>query len=421
VAAWKIQPDVDLRVVLFAAGPFDNPFDSDGTDVTDYVRNQGITISRGRSDKFTSFQAGTCGLTLKNNNREFDPSYPASPFAPLLKPLRRLQVTAIYQGTPYVLFTGYVQGWPRTWTKVSGDVTIVAHDAIGVMSRTTTGQSFGSLILDDPNRGRLDANRLNGDLREQMAGDRVGALLQLAGFAAGANFEIDEGLTRIVAGDTPGNILNLIQEAETAEAGFFFVDREGVIRFLSRHARFLVDRLATVQATFTDCDYADLRVDHDLTQVWNDVTFTRPDGGPQNVKDDASIHDYGVIAYDREIPVVSDGDALGRAQFWRDRYSQPQDRPGPVLIRPRHNMAALFAAVAGSELLDRVEIERTPLAVGDPVTFTGLVESIEHRITNQTWETALGISPVDLADVDSFLRLDDPSLGELDADNLLAY
>lgn len=422
---WGVEPDVTLQVLLFAAGPFDNPLFSGGADITSYVRSQGITITRGRSDEFSSFQAGTCTFTLKNNLREFDPTNPSSPFAALLRPLRRIQVIATYAGTAYVLFTGYVEGWPRTWSKVTGSVDIVAHDAIGIMARTTTAQSFGALILDDPHYGRLDHGRLSGAMPVQYTGERALSLIQLAGFTVGAVLDIARGLTRVVDGDPSGNVLQLLQEVETAEAGFFFADRDGAIRFLDRHARFLVPRISDVQAVFTDSDYTDLSVDYDLAHVWNDVTFTRPDGAPQNARDPDSIHDYGLISYPGggpgELPVLSDGDALGRAEFWRDRYSQPQDRPSPIVIRPRRDLAALLPAVAGRELLDRVQIERTPLGVGDTVIYTELVEQIEHRITNESWETVLATSPIDLSEGDSFLILDDLTRGELDATYTLAY
>ena len=76
--------------------------------------------------------------------------------------------------------------------------------------------------------------------------------------------------------------------------------------------------------------------------MWNDVAFSRPDGNEQRVVDDESVHDYGYIARRQEIPVVSDGETQARAEFWVDRYGMPQDRPAPIVVNPRKNMAALF-------------------------------------------------------------------------------
>jgi len=434
MATWKIEPDVDLQVLIFEAGPFDNPSMSAAFDITSHVYSESVTIRRGRSDEFTAFQAGMCSFSLRNDNREFDPSNPSSEFASILKPLRRLQILATYLSTPYVLFTGYIDGWPRSWTKTTGTVQINAQDAIGVMARAVTAPSHGVLTLDDPIHGRLDAGRLAGDLPSQFSGERVAALLQLAGFTAGADLDADMGLTQILAVEPTGNVLQLIQQAELAEAGFFFVDREGTIRFYDRHSRFQKPRTSTVQATFTDNQYSGLEIDRNLNQVWNDVRFSRPP--PEGFQQDEesqqtisfeqsftnheSLHDYGILTYSQEIPVLSDGETLGRAEFWVDRYGEPKDRPSPIVVKPRRDMATLFSALAGMELLDRIQIERTPLGVGPTVTFTGLVEQIEHRITNQSWETTLAISPIDIDEGANFMILDDSTLGNLDQE-VLAY
>jgi hypothetical protein len=468
MAVWKIEPDVDITVEIGPGGPFDNPSDLTNIDVTAYVEKQGITITRGRSDEFQAFQAGSCSFSLRNDGRQFDPSWtgavgegiidggddtvppidildaggtpspPADaldsiedssglPFAEILKPLRRVQVIATYQGIRYPLFVGYIDGWPRTWTKTTGSVPITAKDALSVMARALVAPSRGVFILDHPIQGRLDANRLSGDLPEQFTGERISSLIQLAGFSEGSTAVLDTGITRVLGIEPTGNVLQSIQQAEVAEAGFFFVSSDGVIRFHDRHSRFQKPRTANVQALFTDDQYSGLEIDQSLSQVWNDVEFTRP--LPEGVDEEPpgqrfinaqSQHDFGIISYEQEIPVLSDGETLGRAEFWVMRYGQPQDRPSPIVIKPRRDMAILFPACAGMELLDRIRIQRTPLGVGPATTFTGLVEQVEHRITNENWETTLAISPIDISEGADFLILDDPLLGNLD-DEVLAF
>jgi hypothetical protein len=77
-------------------------------------------------------------------------------------------------------------------------------------------------------------------------------------------------------------------------------------------------------------------------------------------------------------------------------------------------MATLFADCAGAELLDRIQIQRTPLGVGPTETYTGLIEQIEHRITNQDWETTFAISQIDVDEGAGFMVLDSSTLGQLD-------
>lgn len=418
---WEIEPAVDITVLITGAGPFDHVFTPPFVDVTSRIRNLGITIRRGRNDEFTAFQSGTCEFDLKNDNRDFDPSNASSPYIDILKPLRMVLVTATYQGVLYPLFVGYVDGWPRTWTKVNATVSITAHDSIAVMARTETSPSLGVLVLDHPNDGRLDRGRLSGALPQQFSGQRILSLLQLAGFGVTSELlDIETGLTEVIAEEPTGNILGAIQSAERAEAGFFFVRADGTIRFLDRHARFQNPRLGDVQAVFDDTQYQQLAVDHDLTQVWNDVGFSRPGGNEQRMADDESCHDYGHISLRQQLPVTSDGQTLARAEFWVDRYGRPHDRPAPIVISPRRDLPTLFPAAVGRELLDRIQVERTPLDVGPTTTFTGLVESIEHRITDDSWAVTLGSSPIDVSEGDDFLVLDDPVLGQLD-NRTLAY
>jgi len=630
---WNIEPDVDIQVLVTGAGPFDDPFTAPIIDVTSRIRGEGITIKRGRSDEFTSFQAGSCSFTLKNDNREFDPTrtvvaldlpgvagatastpdhadlapsgdlyvkarlsmddwtpgglgtifvgqWPnvsgnngwffgtsaagnlvfswttagtttitrtstavpgfadgsthwvdvlidvnngaaghdvrfrtsedgrtwtqlgttittagttsifnstavlavgdiltlagqvyelevrnggmvgipvatpdfsaqpvgtrtftdsagrvwtlnstssiryndaASPFAAILKPLRLVIVQATYLGVQYPLFAGFIDGWPRGWTKSTGSVDVVAHDHLAVMARTQTSPSLGVLVLDHPDDGKLGKGRLAGDLPEQYSGERIMSLLQLAGFSSAYGaFQIDTGLTRVLDVEPTGNILGLIQAAEQAEAGFFYIAKTGRVTFLDRHSRFQDTRIGDVQAVFTDSQYSTLEVEHNLTQVSNDVSFSRPEGSEQRVVDDTSVHDYGYITRTQEIPVVSDGETQARAEYWIDRYGRPQDRPTPIVLSPRKNLPVLFPATAGRELLDRIQLQRTPLGITPTQTYTGLVESIEHRITNQSWDTTLGISPIDVSEGDNFMILNDATLGQINM-HTLAY
>jgi hypothetical protein len=178
------------------------------------------------------------------------------------------------------------------------------------------------------------------------------------------------------------------------------------------------DGAAIGQATFTDFQYSGLEIERDLTQTWNDVSFSRPSEGPegndQMFIDDESIQHFGVLSHHEEIPVLSDGETLGRAEYWVNRYGHPKDRPSPIVVKPRKHMATLFADCAGAELLDRIQIQRTPLGVGPTETYTGLIEQIEHRITNQNWETTFAISQIDVDEGAGFMVLNDSTLGQLD-------
>lgn len=371
----------------------------------DFAAQQPGTVSFVDGEGRTWTVNGTAAIVFDDNS---------SPFASILKPRRRLTVLTGRLSDPTtltILFVGFVEGWPQAWTNTTGSVEIVAHDLLSVLAQTTTSPASGVMIFDDPTFGYWDRFRYAGDLPQEFTGERVGSLIQMAGLSA-QSVSLQTGLTQMVGLEPSGDVLGLCQEAEAAEAGFFFVDRGGNVIFLDRHSRFQHPRLSAVQASFTDQQYSGMTVDYDLTQMWNDVRFSRPPAAEgdvpleQAVTDEPSIATYGRRVFQRSVPVISDGETLARAEFWRDRYSQPLQRPSPVTLKPRKDIASLFLPVARMELLDRVQLVRTPLGIGDPVVFTGLVEQVQHRITSTEWDCTIAISPIDADAGQNFLFYD---------------
>lgn len=409
----------------------------------------------------TSFadQIGRTWTVNGNATIRFDDD--ASPHAAILKPRRRVFVQATYQATTYNLFSGWLEGWPQSWPgKTTGSVEIVAHDYLGVLAGDEMQVSPTQFILGDPIQGRLGTGRLGGVLPQQLSGERIRALLSFAGLSQLlvlteflGQESIAEGLTEVIPVEVAGNLLGMINDVVAAEAGFFFANVEGGLAFRDRHSRFQHTRMATTQATFTDNEYSDLAVAYDVTQVHNDARFVRQtvddelivdlgaslgtegegvslgvvpvervteDPQVQTRRSVSSIQANGRRVHTATVPVVSDAEALGRAEFWIRRYADAKQRPSAIVIRPRRNMAALFPKAAGLELLDRVGIERTPLGIGLVGAWTGLAEQVTHRITNDTWETTIGVSLIDADEGAGFLVLGDATLGKLGV-GTLAY
>jgi hypothetical protein len=59
-------------------------------DITDQVET--IQIGSGRSDELSQFQAGTCQIRLRNDDRRFDPLYVDGPYYGKLLPKRKFRV-----------------------------------------------------------------------------------------------------------------------------------------------------------------------------------------------------------------------------------------------------------------------------------------------------------------------------------------
>lgn len=107
-------------------------------DVSTYVRqNPGVSIRRGRQTELDNFEAGSCEITLSNRDRRFDPSYAAGPYFGNLIPRKQIRVTATWAAVDYVMFRGWVTGWPQSFAPPAGvdaTVTVEAVDATAWLS-----------------------------------------------------------------------------------------------------------------------------------------------------------------------------------------------------------------------------------------------------------------------------------------------
>jgi len=103
------------------------------TDVTSYVRS--MSTDRGRSDDWETFY-GSASLVLDNRTRRFDPFYTSGPYYGKLLPRRQIKISAVYGGTTYPVFRGYIAGWPPVWTDAGKDstVSLSCFDAMGLLA-----------------------------------------------------------------------------------------------------------------------------------------------------------------------------------------------------------------------------------------------------------------------------------------------
>ncbi len=360
----------------------------------------------------TSFTDSTGRVWTVNGTASIGYDDDASPLAEALRPLRKVVVVAehVATGSTWFLFTGWVDEWPTTWAKTTGSVEVTAYDFISVLANVDITDIGFTLDVD-----RLDFGYLGGDMEEQLTGDRVETLLSMAGFGPAQFRVIDRGTVMMPATDFRGDILSACQAAEVAEAGFFYIDGAGVVRFLDAHSRTEKPDLSTIQATFRDGDYSGFDADLSLKKVWNDVTFSRPDGEPQVFKDDWSVSQYGHRSRSETIDVLTDGEAYARAEFFVARFGRPRIRPGALTIKPaRRNRQRLFDPVMSLDLLHRVAVEQTPVGTGPTNTIVGLLEQVTHTITKDDWVTTLALSQADVDDSPGYMTLDDDVLGVLD-------
>jgi hypothetical protein len=119
------------------------------------VSNQvdGLTTRRGRNAEADQFQTGTCTMRLVDQTGDFNPQNSSSPYFGFLDPMRKLQITATFQGVTYPIFSGFITGYQTITPQESNDnvtyTTITAVDAFRLAQNaqvtTVAGTSAGQL------------------------------------------------------------------------------------------------------------------------------------------------------------------------------------------------------------------------------------------------------------------------------------
>jgi hypothetical protein len=109
-----------------------------GTDVSEYIME--LSITRGRSDEFESFRAGTMSMRLSDNDRRFDPLNTSSPFYdPItgksgVTPRRKVTV----QSGGVSIFVGRITDIAVNYDYQLSTVTITAADDFVLLANAAT-------------------------------------------------------------------------------------------------------------------------------------------------------------------------------------------------------------------------------------------------------------------------------------------
>ncbi|MFM1965714.1 MAG: hypothetical protein RL134_1439, partial [Actinomycetota bacterium] len=127
-------PDLTVEIA-FTSTPFDTT--PTWVDVTEWVLDEpGVQIGGGKNDELDNASAGTCTFVLDNSTGRFSPFNASSPYVGYLIPRRQVRVTATWSAVDYVMFTGFLTGFPQDYTEggIDAIVPITAYDALAVVN-----------------------------------------------------------------------------------------------------------------------------------------------------------------------------------------------------------------------------------------------------------------------------------------------
>lgn len=362
---------------------------ADTTSVTVDVSNQvdSIRTNRGRTALSDVFQTGTMSLRIIDQNGDFNPMNPASPYYNLLNPMRKVTITASYGGNTYPIFAGYITSYDTTTPRDVGEVVY------------TTIQAVDGFRLFQNAQITTVASATAG----QTTGTRIGKILDQIGWPAGMR-DIDAGQTTVQA--DPGTLrtsLGAMQLVTSTEYGSLYMDGLGNLVFQDR--LLTSSSVAGTPVEFNDngtgISYNNALWKLDDTLIFNKASITRTGGTTQVAFNQASIDKYFLHSYqEQNLLMETDAEALNNAlAFVASRQETSIRCDAVTLDLYTDNYDAGILAALDLDFFDPVTVTTTQPG-SSTLTKTLQVFGVSHDIKPSNWKTTFTtLEPI----IDSFI------------------
>jgi len=293
------------QAMILDSGVLDTNILSDSAAIIVDVSNRinFIQTQRGRNPLVDQFQTGTLSLRIVDQNGDFNPSNPASPYYTYLTPMKKVQITASFNGVTYSLFSGFITSYENTQPK---DATEVAYTTIKAVDAFRLAQN-------------AQISTVTGAAAGDLSGARVNQILNTISWPATMR-SIDVGQTTLQADPgTARTSLGAMQTVADSEYGAIYVDFNGNFVFKDRStATKSIGGTATKFADDgTGIPYANAAWKLDDSLVFNSATITRTGGTAQTATNSASITKYFIHSYNlQDLLMQTDAVALDYAKAY---------------------------------------------------------------------------------------------------------
>ena len=376
---------------------------ADSTAVTVDVSNQvdSIKTTRGRTALSDIFQTGTMSLRIIDQNGDFNPMNPASPYYNLLNPMRKVTITATWNGTTYPIFAGYITSYDTTTPRAVGEIVYTTIQAVDGFRLFQNAQI--TTVATTP--------------AGQTTGTRIGKILDSIGWPSSMR-DVDAGQTTVQA--DPGTLrtsLAAMQTVTSTEYGSLYMDGFGNLVFQDR--ALTSSSVAGTPVVFNDdgtgISYNNALWKLDDTLVFNKVSVTRTGGTAQVAFNQDSIDKYFLHSYqEQNLLMETDAEALNNAQAFLASRQETSIRCDAVtldLYTPNYD--AGIAAALDLDFFDPITVTTTQPG-SSSLTKTLQVFGVSHDIRPGNWKTTLTtLEPI----IDSFI-LDSSLYGVLGTSTL---
>jgi len=362
---------------------------ADSTAVTVDVSSlvDSIKTTRGRTALSDVFQTGTMSLRIIDQNGDFNPMNPASPYAGLLTPMRKVTITATWNGTTYPIFAGYITSFDTTTPRDVGEIVFTTIQAVDGFRLFANAQI--TTVPTTP--------------AGQTSGTRIGKILDAIGWPTGMR-DIDAGQTTVQS--DPSSLrtaLGAMQTVTSTEYGSLYMDGFGNVVFQDR--QLTSSSVAGTPVDFNDngtgIQYNNALWKLDDSLVFNNVSVTRTGGSPQVALNQASIDKYFLHSYqEQNLLMETDTEALNNARAFLASRQETSIRCDAVTLDLyTANYDAGITAALDLDFFDPITVTTTQPG-SSSLTKTLQVFGVSHDIRPSAWKTTLTtLEPI----LDSFI------------------
>lgn len=370
-------------------------------DVSDQINY--IQTTRGRNPLVDQFQTGTLTLRIIDQNGDFNPSNPSSPYYTYLTPMKKVQITATYNGVTYPIFAGFITSYLNTQPK---DATEVAY---------TTIQAVDAFRL----AYNAQISTVAGTSAGQLSGARINNILDQISWPATMR-DIDAGLTTLQADPgTARTSLDAMQTVTDSEYGALYVSADGNFVFQDRNvtAGSIGGTVTTFNDNGTGISYANAIWKLDDTLVFNSAQISRAGGTPQTAINQGSIDKYFIHSYNlQNLLMQTDAVALDYAQAYVASRAETSIRCDGIeldLYSPNYDTG--IVAALSLDFFDPIRVVTTQPG-GSTLDKTLQIFGVANTITPNSFRVFF----TTLEPVIDALILDNTIYGTLDY-NVLSY
>jgi hypothetical protein len=344
-------------------------------DVSDLLNS--IQTNRGRNISSEQFQTGSAAIRILDQNGDFNPQNPASPYFEYLNPMRKITITATYLGVTYPIYAGYITGYSTSTPKFNGDIVYTTVTAVDGFRLFQNAQFFG----------------VTGAVAGETTGSRIEKILDTIGWPAELR-DIDTGLTTVQADPaTQRTALSALQTVATTEYGALYMDATGRVAFQDRDLT--VSSIGDPAVVFADdgtgIGYFDVKWVFDDTQVYNLATVTRNGGTVQTASDAASIEKYFTHSYNQSgLLMETDAEALDYARAFVASRKDTVIRVNELTLDlQQDNYTAGTIAALSIDFFTPVSVTTTQ-PNNTTLSKTEQVFNVTHSITPNSWKVRFG-------------------------------